>query len=151
MSTKAFSVEDGNLNQRTIIAAKNRTYSDIDLSFTAKPSPTGKADIYKKTDAAAVKQAVKNLLLTNRSEKPFSPYYGGNLNQFLFSLASEFDEEDIAEVIFQTVANFEPRAIVRKVLVNLDDDRNSARVTVIFQIKSTQEVVELSIPIARLR
>ena len=43
-------------------------FIDIDLNFTAK-STSG--DIFKKTDQAAVKQSIKNLLMTNKLEKPF--------------------------------------------------------------------------------
>ena len=76
MVTKAFSLEDGNLSRKTLLGTKTKEYKDIDLTFTNKPS----GDIYKKNEAAAVKQAVKNLLLTNSTEKPFEPYYGGDLN-----------------------------------------------------------------------
>ena len=66
MVTKAFSIEDGNLSTKSITTTRQLTFTDIDLTFTAKPS----GEIYKKTDAAAVKQAIKNLLLTNKMEKP---------------------------------------------------------------------------------
>ena len=69
MPTRAFSIEDGNLASKTILTSRTKSSEDIDLSFAAKPS----GDVFKKTDAAAVKQAVKNLLLTNFSEKPFLP------------------------------------------------------------------------------
>ena len=68
MATRAFALEDGNLGTRSIITTKNVVYKDIDLTFTAKPS----GDIYKKEDAAAVKQSVKNILMTNIMEKPFN-------------------------------------------------------------------------------
>ena len=82
MATRAFAVEDGNLNTRSLVTTRTRLYSDIDLTFAKKPS----GEIYKKTDAAAVKQAVKNLLLTNKYEKPFQPSFGGDLNNLLFEL-----------------------------------------------------------------
>ena len=79
---KAFSIEDGNLQTRSLVTTRNRLYKDIDLSFDHKPTdgtnPTT-ADVYKKEDAAAVKQAVKNLLMTNFGEKPFNLFYGANL------------------------------------------------------------------------
>ena len=59
MPTRAFSIEDGNLGVKTIISSQNRTFSDIDLTFAKKAS----GDVFKKNSAAAVKQAVKNLLL----------------------------------------------------------------------------------------
>ena len=90
---KVFSIEDGNIGNTSLISARNLTYSDIDLSFANKPS----GDIFKKQHAAAVKQAVRNLLMTNFSEKPFLPRYGGNLNSFLFSLNTEVDELALEE------------------------------------------------------
>jgi hypothetical protein len=59
MVTRAFAVEDGNLNTTSLVTSRNRLYKDIDLTFAKKPS----GEIYKKTDAAAVKQAVKNLII----------------------------------------------------------------------------------------
>ena len=44
MPAKVFSVEDGNLNNKTIITARERAYSDIDLSFAKK----GSGDVFKK-------------------------------------------------------------------------------------------------------
>ena len=61
MPTRAFSVEDGNIGTRTILSATNRNYSDIDLTFTKKAT----GDVFKKEHAAAVKQAVKNLLFVS--------------------------------------------------------------------------------------
>jgi hypothetical protein len=59
MVTRAFAVEDGNLNTTSLVTSRNRLYKDIDLTFAKKPS----GEIYKKTDAAAVKQAVKNSII----------------------------------------------------------------------------------------
>lgn len=147
MVTKAFSIEDGNLQTKSIVTARQLTYTDIDLTFTAKPS----GEIYKKTDAAAVKQAIKNLLLTNRMEKPFNPYFGGNLNSFLFSLSEEFDEDECKEAIIDAITNYEPRAIVRDVNVTIVDDRNDVKITVVFQVVTTAEIVSVDVSIARLR
>ena len=64
MPVRSFAIEDGNLNKATLVVSRSRVYKDIDLSFAKRPY----GDVYKKTDAAAVKQAVKNLLLTNSTE-----------------------------------------------------------------------------------
>ena len=58
------SIEDGNLSS-TIRTSRVSTFNDIDLTFEKKPS----GDVYKKSDAAAVKQSVKNIISTNRLEK----------------------------------------------------------------------------------
>lgn len=144
---KAFSIEDGNLQTRTLVTARSRLYKDIDLSFTKRPS----GDIYKKTDAAAVKQAIKNLLLTTKTEKPFQPYFGANLNNIIFNLSEDFDDGQIRDVIVNAIGNYEPRAQVRRVDVDLSPDSNSVRITVVFQVISTSEEVQLDISLMRLR
>ena len=64
MAVKAFSIEDGNLSA-SVVTTRSKKYTDIDLTFANRPS----GDVYKKVDAAAVKQAVKNLLLTSVSQE----------------------------------------------------------------------------------
>ena len=59
----------------------NRIYSDFDLSFAANPV-TG--DISKKTDANAVKQSIKTLVLTRFTERPFQPRLGSPIYGLLF-------------------------------------------------------------------
>jgi len=144
---RIFSIEDGTIDTVSITTSRNKAYSDLDLTFAIK----GNKDVFKKNDAGAVKQAVKNLLLTNFGEKPFSPRFGGNLNAFLFNLDTEFDELEIEDNVAQAIANFEPRAILRRVRATLLPDQNSVNVKVVFQVVNVQETQELSINLARLR
>ena len=60
--TKSLALEDGNLQTPSIITTRKRNFSDFDLTFAVKST----GDVYKKTDAAAVRQSVKTLLQTNR-------------------------------------------------------------------------------------
>ena len=145
--TKAFSIEDGNLASTTFVVARERTYSDIDLTFTPKPA----GDIYKKLEAADVKQSVKNLLLTNYTEKPFRMGFGGNLNDFLFELDTDTDFDLLADQIIQAVDLHEPRAQVLRVDANDYPERNEVVVTVEFQVLSTSELVVLDLTLTRLR
>lgn len=147
MPVRSFAIEDGNINKKTLVVSRTRTYSDIDLSFAKKPDN----DVYKKVDAAAVKQAVKNLLLTNTTEKPFAPNFGADLNSFLFNLDTEFDADLIEERIIQKVDQYEPRAKIVNVSVNVNGDMNSARASVTFRILSTNEEDTVELNIARLR
>ena len=147
MVTRAFAVEDGNLNTASLTTTRTKLYKDIDLTFAKKPS----GEIYKKTDAAAVKQAVKNLLLTNKFEKPFQPEFGGDLNNLLFELVDNDTVYEIDGAIREAVRRYEPRAQVRQVATNLQPDANSISVSVTFQIVNTEEVVTLDTTITRLR
>ena len=146
MATK-LSTEDGNLGISTLIGTRTKLYKDIDITFANKSS----GEIFKKEDAAAVKQAVKNLMLTNYFEKPFQPLFGGNLREMLFDLADEDAEEDIEDRVKNAIGVFEPRAQVLNVLAVSTPDRNEIKVTVEFRVINTQETVTVSTVLARLR
>jgi len=144
---RAFAVEDGNLNTKSIITSRTVVNSDIDLTFAKKTS----GDVFKKTDAAAVKQAVKNLLLTSYGEKPFFADFGGNLNSLLFNLDTDFDDELSEEIITEAVEKYEPRAKVLEVKSSLLGDYNSASVSVTFQIRNTEQIETVELQLTRLR
>mgnify|MGYP001206007515 FL=1 len=143
---RAFSIEDGSLD-KSIVSSRNVDYKDIDLTFSAKPA----GDIFKKIDAAAVKQSVKNLLLTSRGEKPFNNFFGSNLNSALFGLDTEFDPEFVQNLIFDAITNHEPRARVLSVTVQLKPENNTLDTTVKFQVVNTKEIVTVDVSLARVR
>lgn len=147
MVSRAFSIEDGNLQQNKITVARTRKYKDIDLSFAKKPN----GDVYKKQDAAAVKQSVKNILLTNFAERPFLPNFGANLNDFLFNLDTEFDDDLLEQSVIDSIDAYEPRVRVLNVKVSTLADQYSARVTVTFRIISTSETLSINLDLTRLR
>lgn len=142
-----FSTQDGNLQNKPITVSVDREYSDIDCTFARKTS----GDIYKKTDASAVRQSVKNLLLTDRGSVPFRPYFGGGLEKLLFSLNTEFDTNDIEDVIKLAIKNDEPRAKVRQVSAQFNEDNYSLSVRLVFAVVNTPKVVTMDLTIARSR
>lgn len=146
MPLKAFSAEDGNLSS-SIVTSTGTNYLDIDLAF--KPRPSG--DLYKKKDAAAVKQSVKNLLLTSLDEKPFQPNFGANLNSALFALDTDYDPEYIQDLIADAIKTYEPRARVLEISLQLEPEYNSLDATIVFQVVNTGEVVSVDVALARLR
>lgn len=144
---KAFSIEDGNQSGRTLVQSRGRDYSDLDLQFIHKPS----GDVYKKNQAAAVKQAVKNLLLTGTGEKPFNPSFGGELGTALFELDTDYNPNEIAEQINSCIERYEPRAKVLNIDITSYPDRNELRAKIVFEIQNIGEVVTIDVDLARLR
>lgn len=142
-----FSVQDGNLQNKPITVSIDREYSDIDCTFARKTS----GDVYKKTDAAAVRQSVKNLLLTEKGSVPFRPYFGGGLEKLLFSLTTEFDLSDIEDVIKLAIQNDEPRAKVRQVTARFNETNYSLSVNLVFAVVNTPKVVTMDLTILRSR
>ena len=150
MTRRAFSQEDGgNLGTNNVSVSRKVQYKDIDLTLAVKPTS---GDVYKKLDAASVKQAVKNLIMTNELEKPFRPNYGANLRELLFELADYGDDYIVEERIINSIQRFEPRAEIVDVIVNsVEGYKNTIDVTITFEIKSTSEVVQFTTNLARLR
>jgi len=146
-TNRVLSREDGNLSKSALTVSRKSEYKDIDLSFTAKPN----GEIFTKKEAAAVKQSVKNLVLTNFFEKPFEPFFGGNVGALLFELANDDIEDDVRENIVRAINAYEPRAIIRAIDVNYQEQRNSISVTIEFQIVNTEEVVTFTTSLSRLR
>ena len=66
--------------------ASERTYRDLDLNFTAHPVTK---DIVMRYDDAAVKESIKNLVLTMNYERPFHSEIGTPVNSLLFENKSE--------------------------------------------------------------
>lgn len=144
--TRARSVEDGNLSS-SIITSRDKQYKDLDLSFVKNPN----GDVYKKSDAAAVKQAVKTLLMTGQGEKPFKPLFGAGLGAMLFENATADTEAEVDLLIRTAIENYEPRAEVIHVQSDMNLDRNELFVKVTFRVVSTQEEVTLETSLSRLR
>ena len=146
--TKAFSVEDGDLQTPSIVTTRTRKYSDLDLTFAARTT----GDVFKKTDAAAVKQSVKTILQTNFGEKPFQPTFGADLRSRLFDNFSDGETTFLIEdAIADALAIYEPRAELVSVEAVSKSDRNYLGVKVEFKIVNTEEVVVLNTSISRIR
>lgn len=145
--SKSFSIEDKNLNTISVIGTRSRDYSDIDLSFAKKTS----GEIFKKTDAAAVKQAIKTLIQTNFGEKPFNYFFGANIRSLLFEPAGPDVVEDIRTNIELAIENFEPRVELLETIVLDEIDKNSINVSIRFKIINTEEIVVLETSFSRLR
>lgn len=139
--------EDGNLSTSVLSANRKVQYSDVDISFAAKPS----GDVYLKKDLAAVKQALKNLITTNHFEKPFNPYYGANITSLLFELADDYTSTDIEKEIIETINFYEPRVEILDIFVNSYPENNSISVEIRFKIINTLQETTLNISLSRLR
>jgi len=144
---RRLSIEDRNLSAVTIVGTRQKLYQDIDITFLAKAS----GDIFKKTEANAVKQAVKNLILTNHYEKPFNAKFGGNIQGLLFELADDETGEQVRDTIIATINENEPRAKIISVDVNSQPDYNAIEATITFRVVNSGEVVTFTTILKRLR
>ena len=120
----------------------------MDLDFNAHPVTK---DVVTKTDVEAVKRSVRNLILTNRYERPFQPEIDGGVTRHLFQLSTPSTKLDIKTAIQVAIANFEPRVQLIDVFVGGDLDRNGFDVTINFRVINVPEPVTIELFLERLR
>lgn len=144
--------EDGATNRTSLISSKQTSYSDIDLTFTAKPGDGVKGDIYKKFNIGAVLQACKNSLLTDKGEKPFLPNFGVGATSQLFEFNDQVTRRKIADRIAINVPFYEPRVEIRNVQFKTSElDPHTLALTVEVAILSLNETVTFTTYVNRLR
>jgi hypothetical protein len=129
---------------------KKVTSKDFDLSFRSHPS-TGKLLVKKDDDA--VKQALKNLILTNKYERPFRPEYGGDIRRRLFDLFDNIDRSDFESRLKTVIKNYEPRAVLDSFSVSVKEypDKNSLSVTISYRNAITLADVVVDVNLNKVR
>ena len=136
------------IKDRDKARARTRKYSDLDLDFI--PHPVTK-DVSIKTNEEAVKRAVRNLILTNKFERPFQPELGGNVRALLFENVDVFTATALEGRIRNQLEIYEPRVETLNVRVFADLDANGFRVVLEFLIKNLPEPVTLELFLDKLR
>ena len=134
--------------KRASNVAANALYSDLDLSLSLHPTLK---DIRPVTDILAVKNSVKNLILTNFSERPFQPKLGSNVTGLLFEPADQFTAIQMKKEISRLLKDHEPRINAVKVQILDDVDANAYRVTIGFNIIFSNTATDVSLALQRLR
>ena len=126
----------------------SRIYKDFDMSFNVNAT-TG--DLMKKLDDNAVKQSIKNLLMTERYERPFQPEVGSGLYTMLFEPMDLLVAQSMKKQIHNMVTNFEPRVEIKEIQVNPIYDQKFYGITIRYKILGVNEPQELQTKLTRLR
>jgi phage baseplate assembly protein W len=130
------------------VALRN-LYTDLPLFFTDVHPNTDDLSVLK--DSYAVKQAVRNLILTNFNERPFHPEIGSNVTALLFEPADTFTANAIKEEILYVLKKYEPRTNGHTVAVIDNSERNSYEITIGFNVIYSPNREEISFYLQRLR
>lgn len=117
-------------------------FKDLSLSF-AKNKVT--EDLLVKKEDAAVKQAVLNILLTNKGERVYNAQYGSNVRSYLFEPLDFGTAGSIKDEIVRTLKRYEPRVTIQECLVEPNFDSNGFDVRLDFKVLSRADVPRISI------
>jgi phage baseplate assembly protein W len=130
------------------VTARTKGWRDLDLSLTLHPI---RKDIMPLKDDNAIKNSVRNLLLTNFYERPFNRDIGANLRGLLFEPADAITKIALKENIRRVIRKYEQRVITKAVDIENDEDNNAYNITVIFKIKEYDNNESVEIVLRRLR
>ena len=116
--------------------ASKLSFKDINITFKKHPVTN---DLVVSRDASAIKQAIVNLLLTNKGERPFNYSYGSDIREYLFEPLDYGTAQVIESNIEYAITNFEPRISITELEVIPNFDDNGFDVEMIYKIIGSDE------------
>ena len=116
--------------------ATHLSFKDLNITFKKHPVTN---DVVVSKDASAIKQAIVNLLMTNKGERLMNPNYGSDIRRYLFEPLDYGTANQITGNIKSTIDTFEPRISVLnlRALPNMDD--NGFDVEMTYEIRGTDD------------
>lgn len=123
-------------------------FSDFHKDLTQNPITE---DLAVKRDEETVKEAIKNLILTDRGERLMQPLVGGNIRAMLFENNTPSTIKIIQESIKETINFYEPRATLLDVVVQSSLDESTVQVAIYFYINNIEQPITLTVFLERTR
>ena len=114
--------------------ATQLSYKDINITFKKHPVTD---DLVVSKDASAIKQAIVNLLLTNKGERLMNPTYGSDIRSYLFEPMDFGTANQIKNNIKDTIETFEPRIRVLQISATPNFDDNGFDITMTYNVIGT--------------
>lgn len=132
----------------TPVRKKQSLFSDFHKDLTQNPISE---DLAVKRDEEAVKESIKNLILTDKGERLMQPLVGGNIRAMLFENNTPATIKMIQEQIKTTIEEYEPRASLIDVTVLSSLDENTIEVGIYFYINNVEQPITVTVFLERTR
>lgn len=126
-------------------------FSDIDTQFTQNPVND---DVVSIKNFESIKRSVRNIISTNKGERPLNPDFGSHVRAMLFEPDSDLLRIALEDEIRMQLRNFEPRIEVINVIVsNTSEQIDSYELNVIIEFSpiNSQQLVKLNVVLERAR
>jgi phage baseplate assembly protein W len=123
-------------------------FSDFKDNFTKHPITN---QLVKVTNEDAVAQSIRNLILTDMGEIPFTPSRGSNIRKSLFMPFGPFVIEDITKAVSDTIKHSEPRAQVLSIVVYESEAQNAVGINIVFSVINSVQPSSLNLILKRPR
>jgi uncharacterized protein len=126
-------------------------FSDLDTQFTQNPVND---DVVSLKNFESIKRSVRNIISTNKGERPLDPDFGSNVRALLFEPDSDLLRFALENEIQTQIENFEPRVDLLTVVVSNSSeaiDSNELNVVIEFSPINSQQTVSLNVVLERAR
>ena len=124
------------------------TYSDFYKNLNLNPI---NADLARYIDENSIKEAIKNIVLTDRGERLYQPTIGCDIRKMLFENVTPDTIILIKELVSTAISTYEPRASILGVDVFSSVDQQMITVTIVFSVINRQEPISVTITLDRVR
>lgn len=132
----------------TPLSRKITIYSDFRKDLMMNPITS---DLALRLNEDAVKEALRNIILTDKGERLFQPTLGSDVRKSLFDLMTPATVKMIEQNVRSAINNFEPRVTIVNVEVIPEYDNYTVKINITFYVRNVQEPVTVSIFLERTR
>lgn len=115
------------------------TYSDVDGRYLRNRQTS---DLTKSVDVDAVRNSVKNILLTRKMERRMVPLFGASIEKLLFEPIDDLTAKKLGGAIIDELAYWEPRVVVTGINITGDEELMRYDVNVEYYIQSPNPSVD---------
>jgi len=129
-------------------AERRLTYGDIRNNMQVHP---GSKDLYLTTETDTIKNCIFNLLKTSFYERPFQPKLGSLLSSLLFENMDNQTLLFAQQMIRDTIALYEPRALVNEINVSTAPDDNGVYITIVYSVINNDKPITINLLLDKVR
>ena len=119
------------------LTKKDKAYIDISLAF--EPSPIND-DITVMTNASAIDNALRNLIMFVTSEVPFQRNIGSHVTSYLFDTIDEGTASLLRIEIERTIRFSEPRVELQEVTIEPQPDQTQFVCSITYRIVGSEKI-----------
>lgn len=123
-------------------------FSDFVTNVTKDPDSK---DVIRVTNEDSVKTSIRNIVLTDRTQRFFNAQFGCDIRKMLFENIEPTTEAAIQKLITTAIENYEPRAQLLDVVVSGIEDQNAYAITIIFNTINNVVPEKLELILTRVR
>lgn len=126
----------------------NVKYRDLDLSFFRNPITK---DVSVKINEEAIKNSVRNLVLSNKYERLFQPGINSGVLSKLFENITPQLAYRLKDDVEDTLRIHEPRINLVDVKIGASNDENTLYIIIQYQLTNESNIITQNLTIDRIR